>query len=567
MGPIYCTISKYLIERYIYLETYYNMLCVRGHIMSASFRRRYILTLVMVIATILSVLLPVLGASSGPEIFKYDEKRTGISQLTSNIVEPESRWILDLGAPAASFPVVGDVDGDGNVEIIYGTADGRICALNGGGEEKWSTQVTGPFYAPAAMGDIDGDGNEEVVIGGFYFNSGDPNLYALNGEDGSILWTFSTLDKGALFEKGFESAPSLYDINDDGALDVLIGSRNYYFYALDGTDGSVIWKSQFEHYIRASTPVGDIDNDGKDEILVGDNHALARLFEMDGTLDWEMYMGYGIVGTPVFADLNGDSFDEIIVFSYGRVFGGILGVPRVYKHDGTLLWENTDYTFFYTSPTLFDVDGDGLLDVINVDSNDQVLIAYKGTDGSILYTSEPFEKNFMNSGIFTADIDGDGETELLIGATPNLYSINAADGSVEWVYYTNNQRVSGPLIADLDGDGLAEILIRVTEKLICLQNANGPMDLLDKIIEYILGLDDECFKNNADNRKNALVNKLEAVRQMIIDGDYEGAIDKLINDIRPKMDGEGKNDWIICENAQNDLTGMIDELIEYLESL
>ena len=54
---------------------------------------------------------------------------------------------------------------------------------------------------------------------------------------------------------------------------------------------------------------------------------------------------------------------------------------------------------------------------------------------------------------------------------------------------------------------------------------------------------------------------------MILDGDYEGAIEKLENDIRPKMDGEGKNDWIICEDAQENLTGMIDTLIEYLESL
>jgi hypothetical protein len=175
---------------------------------------------------------------------------------------------------------------------------------------------------------------------------------------------------------------------------------------------------------------------------------------------------------------------------------------------------------------------------------------------------------FIATGLISADIDGDGEIELIIAASTNLYSINAQDGSVEWVYDSEGKRVSSPLVADLDGDGLAEIVIRVKENIICLQNKQvDPMDLLDKIIEYILGLDDDCFKNNADNRKNALVNKLEEVRDMINNGDYDGAIDKLINDIRPKMDGEGKNDWIICEDAQNDLTGMIDQLIEYLQSL
>jgi outer membrane protein assembly factor BamB len=534
--------------------------------MSASFTRKYIITVVLVFVTILGTILPVLGASSGPSILQYDEKRTGMTHLTSDIVEPGERWVVDILAPAGSFPIVGDVNGDGEVEIIFGTADGRICAMDQYGDYVWSTQVTGPVYAPAAMGDIDSDGKEEIVIGGYYYRSGDANLYALNGEDGSILWSFSTRDEGALYEKGFEAAPTLYDINDDGALDVLIGSRNYKFYALDGIDGSLLWESQFNHFIRATNPVGDIDKDGNDEIFVIDNHAIARLFEMDGSLDWEKDMGHGTSSVPIFADVNGDSYDEIILFTYGWASMGILGVPRVYSYDGSLIWENTEHTFFYTSPTVVDVDGDGLLDIVNLDSNDQILIAYKGTDGTILWTAEPFVKNFTNSAICTADIDGDGDVEILVGANPNLYSINAADGSVEWVYHTA-ARVSGPLVADLDGDGNAEILLRVKNNMICLENNFDPMDLLDKIIEYILGLDDDCFKNNADNRKNALVNKLEEVRTMINNGDYEGAIDKLTNDIRPKMDGEGKNDWIVCETAQDDLTGMIDQLIDYLGSL
>lgn len=122
-------------------------------------------------------------------------------------------------------------------------------------------------------------------------------------------------------------------------------------------------------------------------------------------------------------------------------------------------------------------------------------------------------------------------------------------------------------MVDLDGDGLAEIIVRIGGNLICIHNEIDPDDLLDDIIEYILGLPDDAFKNNPDQRKNALVNKLEEVRQMILDGDYEEAIDKLENDIRPKMDGEGKNDWIIDPQAQEDLMDMIDELIEYLESL
>jgi outer membrane protein assembly factor BamB len=335
---------------------------------------------------------------------------------------------------------------------------------------------------------------------------------------------------------------------------------------LNGPDGTIIWESQFTHFIRPSNPIADIDNDGKDEILVVDQCLLARLFEMDGSLEWEMTLSsYGSASTPIFANVDCDDYLEIIFFPTG--WSGIPGGPSVYKYDGTLLWTNSQYGRFYSNPTLFDVDGDGYLDILNVDTDEQVLIAYKGTDGTILYTAEPFEKKFMAPGLTTADIDGDGEIEILINANPNLFSIKAADGSVEWVFDTNGERVEGLLVADLDGDGLAEIIFRIGGSLICLQNKFNPLDLLDKIIEYILGLPDECFKNNADQRKNALVNKLEEVRQMIINGDYEGAIAKLKNDIRPKMDGEGNNDWIICKYAQEDLTEMIDMLIEYLESL
>jgi outer membrane protein assembly factor BamB len=524
-----------------------------------------LLVCIMVMAASAPVMAPSSAEGSDVSIFRYDLKRTGNSGLVSDITNPGVRWTFDSPSTAGSSFAVGDINNDGNTEIIWGSSDGVIYALDENGGIIWTYQGVGPLYAPPGIADIDGDGINEVLLGGFYLNSGDTDLYALNGEDGSLLWIFTTSDKGVPTEKGFEGGPAFYDINGNGGLDILIGSNNRIFYALEGHDGSILWESEFEHFIRFTAPIGDIDNDGNDEVLVSDNHALTRLFEMDGSIDWEIYAGYGIATNPIFADVDGDLYDEIIMFSHGR--GGIPGSLRVFNHDGSLLWTNEDYLFFYSTPTIYDVDGDGLQDIINVDSNDQILIAYKGTDGSILYTEEPFDKNFMQPSLITADIDGDGEIEVLISGNPDLFSINAVDGLVDWRYDTGGKRVSSTLVADLDGNGVAEILLRTGGTIICLQNEIDPMDLLDKIIQYILGLDDECFKNNADNRKNSLVNKLEEVREMINSGDYEGAIDKLVNDIRPKMDGEGKNDWIICETAQSDLTGMIDELIEYLKSL
>lgn len=85
---------------------------------------------------------------------------------------------------------------------------------------------------------------------------------------------------------------------------------------------------------------------------------------------------------------------------------------------------------------------------------------------------------------------------------------------------------------------------------------------VDDINDYIQNLPDNCFKNNPENRKNAFENKLNAVQNMIDNGDYQGAIDKLLNDILDKVDK-----WITCPGAQQDLYDMINSLIAYLQSL
>lgn len=91
------------------------------------------------------------------------------------------------------------------------------------------------------------------------------------------------------------------------------------------------------------------------------------------------------------------------------------------------------------------------------------------------------------------------------------------------------------------------------------------------IDDYIQNVPDECFKNNPANRKNTLHLKLTEVQTLIDNGEYQAAINKLQNDIRPKMDGSlggnPNNDWITCPGAQADLCAMIDALIAYLQTL
>ena len=68
-----------------------------------------------------------------------------------------------------------------------------------------------------------------------------------------------------------------------------------------------------------------------------------------------------------------------------------------------------------------------------------------------------------------------------------------------------------------------------------------------------------------------MANKFAAIGEMLDAENYQGAINKLQNDIRAKadgyVDGNPKNDWITNPEAQQEICNMIDDLVAYLQSL
>ncbi len=93
------------------------------------------------------------------------------------------------------------------------------------------------------------------------------------------------------------------------------------------------------------------------------------------------------------------------------------------------------------------------------------------------------------------------------------------------------------------------------------------------IKNIIANLPNTGFAKNAQNRRNALLNKLDQVIAAIDSGQYLDAINKLVNDILKKMDGcvtfgaTDKNDWIVDCQAQSQLNTWINIIVAELTEM
>ena len=78
----------------------------------------------------------------------------------------EALWTADVGGGIVQGPSVGDVDGDGQLEILACSRSKRLICLSPDGREEWSFPSEAGILTTPALGDVDGDGEVEIVVTG-----------------------------------------------------------------------------------------------------------------------------------------------------------------------------------------------------------------------------------------------------------------------------------------------------------------------------------------------------------------------------------------------------------------
>ncbi|MCK4329060.1 PQQ-binding-like beta-propeller repeat protein [candidate division WOR-3 bacterium] len=379
-------------------------------------------------------------------MFRHDYHHTGLSPLTGDMDTCYFLWSYKTRGWIRSSPALGDIDGDRRLEVVIGSWDENVYALNAqDGSLLWSYKAGPKLTSSPALGDIDGDGKLEVVIG-----SGDYNLYALNGEDGSLLWFYTTGD-------WVESSPVLGDIDGDGKLEVVVGSWDNSIYALNGEDGSLVWLYTTQNIVSSSPALGDIDGDGKLEVVVGSwGGIIYALNAEDGSFLWSYTAIYISESSPAIGDIDGDGSLEVVIGSADD------NVCALNGEDGSFIWSYTTGRTGFSSPALGDIDGDGKLEVVIGSSpwqGNSNVYALNGENGSLLWSYTPGDR--VKSSPALGDIDGDGKLEVVIGSDDyNVYAFNGEDGFVLWSYTTGGRiDYSSPALGDIDGDGKLEVVV------------------------------------------------------------------------------------------------------------
>jgi hypothetical protein len=139
----------------------------------------------------------------------------GQKVLRINPITLNTMWEVEI--PSRYPGAMGDVDVDGELEILI-PGDGVIICLEGNGDQKYSVPIeTGGWMGSIVMGDIDGDGFQEALVSDHMTQI----IYGLDANTGYIELSHAS-DRGGLF-KG-SCAPAIADGDWDGIVEVYIGT-------------------------------------------------------------------------------------------------------------------------------------------------------------------------------------------------------------------------------------------------------------------------------------------------------------------------------------------------------
>ncbi len=457
------------------------------------------------------------------------------SFFTNVARDRDLRLLRSLNSSGEASPQLADVNGDGRLDVVLATADGTVRVLSGRTGRAlrgWPRhQRVAPhsrptarrigtlrsgFLATPAVGDVTGDGRPDVIEPGL-----DGRIYGWSAR-GKVLRGFpyrigfaqpGAAADNAKLDAAIYASPALADLDGNGRLDIVFGAADQRIYAINGRGRNLPgWPVLARETpdadvakILSSPAIGDLDGDGRPDVVEGTAEAYGstpettgRVYAFDHTgkrlpgwpiappglsADGIPLAGEGVPMSPVLADVDGDKRDEVAVAAFTgnlALYGGDGAKRADYESTGRgasspasapgALALGANAAFGRTAPggplRLFG----GLIDdtFVPAQLNPSKKIEFEhligGWDaaggGWMSAFPQVMEGWTILTGPALGDVDGDGAAEVISGSSGDVLHAFREDGSepAGWPKDLGGWLLAVPAVGDVDGDKRNEVV-------------------------------------------------------------------------------------------------------------
>ncbi|MDZ7339927.1 MAG: T9SS type A sorting domain-containing protein [candidate division KSB1 bacterium] len=372
-----------------------------------------------------------------------------------------------------SAVVTGDLNSDGTDELLVSTLDGKILAWKGNGEKFIAnldsanqTQLNGemirrplavfaeidagtlPF--PPALADLNHNDHLDVIAGA---SSG--WVYAWQSVDQDGDGRADLLFKSHLGAAVTTAAMISDWLPASTGFEITVGSENGNVCVLDEA-GRIIWNKHI-----AAAPVTGVVALIDGLVAVASDGSLCRI-DVNGVIRSQLSLAsFGALGAPVVGDVNNDGRLEIIISSTS---GAVLLVEE--RGEALSFSPLIEAGCPLSNPALADIDGDGYLEIVLTGGGR--IFAFRFNGVSLSNFPVTFERGFETERYpdpILVDLDGDKKVEIIVGAKRQvLVAVDAQGHRVPgFPLSTSHAIIAAAGVGNLSDTGKFHVIARSTD--------------------------------------------------------------------------------------------------------